>query len=201
MSVLVKFNRDKTGPDGLYPVQSRHHNPQSLKRSVRASFDARFPYIPEMEREDGFSYSLFGDKEGNLAWYKTPEDEEKWTKVLDVPKELKKDEAKEERDRRIAKGVVLDGVRYSSDSNAERRVDAAARDAEKRGTTRRWKGRDVETGETVRVEMDADALNNLHAAIEDHIQAHFDAEEALADQILDADDPTGIDVTDDSHWP
>ena len=44
-------------------------------------------------------------------------------------------------------------------------------------------------------------MNNLHAAIEDHIQAHFDAEEALAEQILDADDPTEIDVSDDKHWP
>ena len=125
-----------------------------------------------------------------------------WEPTPDARDSLKA-EAAEERDRRMGEGIVFEGVKYTMDARSRTDVDAAARDAERRDKTRRWKGWDPETGKVKRVEFDAEKLDQLHAAMADRVQDLFDAEEALEKTIDEAsgDDLAEIDVTDDGHWP
>lgn len=134
-------------------------------------------------------------------------DGSQWVEDTSTIRQSKVTEAAAERDRRVFKGIVRDikgdgtNVHYSTSERGQIATDAAARDAEKRGITRRWKAAGPSTGEAVHLDLSASELDTLHAEMADHVQAHYDAEEALADTIAGASDPASIDVTADKHWP
>ena len=161
----------------------------------------------------GGKWRIDGDSAdyNNIVW-KTddpPSKEELDALAPDVARTAKIKAAKSERDRRIEGGVVceLDGTEFQirSDRVTQTEVDKATmaaelaeKDGEEWSVT--WEMTTAD-GNEQDVELNKSNIKAMFKRLDRHRRDHEDAYRTLRDQIKAANDPTEIDVTDDSHWP
>ena len=102
------------------------------------------------------------------------------------------------RDRVLDKGVKVEigGSEYrcTTDETSRARLDQAALDADRSGDgwSHRWKTRDGW------VELDADSLEEVRAAVAGHVAAVFARYEELEAEIMGADEPEQVAL---DGWP
>jgi len=102
------------------------------------------------------------------------------------------------RDRVLDKGVKVEiggsEYRFTTDETSRARLDQAALDADRSddGWSYRWKTRDGW------VELDADSLEEVRAAVAEHVAAVFARYEELEAEITGADEPEQVAL---DGWP
>lgn len=190
--VLVRYNTQETGPDGLYRVAAVHYYPYQLKRRSRESFNLSLPGLPEPLREPNYQYELFADtdrvywyrryyetdSDGNLVDYSddsaidNPGD---WELVLDIQKRNRQHEIREVRNRYLAQGVRVGDHLFTSDSISQSRIAQKSLSADyAKRNDKSWSIRWL-TKENYSITMNADEMLHVGECIDDFLSKVYES--------------------------
>jgi len=118
----------------------------------------------------------------------------------DSGREARVIQARQRRDRELARGVTLTlggtEYRFSTSERSRALIDQAALDAQQRsdGWSKMWL-----TGDEQVVKLDATQMEQVRQAVADHVEACFANCETLVSQIKQASDPLDVDIG--AGWP